>query len=51
MKFIIKTFASTVFGMAGGWLGDFGGFGVGLIVGFIFSIVGWYWAKHQLEKY
>ena len=50
MKFIIKTFVSTIFGMAGGWLGDFFGMGPGIILGFICSIIGWYWAKFQLEK-
>ena len=51
MKFIIKTLISTGFGMIGGWIGDFMGMGMSLILGFIFSIIGWYWAKFQLEKY
>jgi hypothetical protein len=51
MKFLIKSIASTVFGMAGGWLGDFVGFATGLFLGFAFSVVGWYWAKNKLEKY
>ena len=50
MKFIIKSIVSTLFGLVGGWLGDFIGLGTSLILGFILSIVGWYWAKHQLEK-
>ena len=50
MKFIIKSVASTIFGMAGSWVGNFIGLATSLILGFILSIVGWYWAKNYLEN-
>lgn len=40
-----------MFGIVGGWFGDFVGFGTGLLLGFVLSVVGWYWAKYHLEKY
>jgi|GEM_PF-1225031 len=51
MQFIVKSVSSTVFGIIGGWLGGYVGLGTELLSGLLFSIVGWYWAKHMLNKY
>lgn len=48
---MIKTLGSTVLSMIGGWLGGLIGLGAGLFAGFVFSIIGWYWAKYLLDKY
>ena len=43
--------ASTVLGMFGGWLGGYIGMGTSLFIGFVLSIVGWYWAKYMMNTY
>lgn len=51
MNFLAKTVSSTVLGMVGSWVGGFMGMGASLLIGFIFSIAGWYGAKYLLNKY
>lgn len=51
MQFLVKSIASTILGMIGGWLGGYAGFGTSLFISFVFSVIGWYGAKHLLKKY
>ena len=51
MKFLAKTVGSTVLGIFGGWLGGLVGTGTSLLIGLVFSVAGWYGAKHLLNKY
>lgn len=51
MHFIVKTIGSTVLGLADNWLGGFAGTGAGFLVGFVFSIIGWYGAGYLFNAY
>ncbi len=51
MQFLVKSIGSTVLGILGSWLGGFIGFGTGLYMSIIFSVVGWYLAKYLFNEY
>lgn len=51
MQFLVKTISSTIAGMIGAWLGGFAGLGTALFLSFLFSVAGWYLAKHLWNEY